>query len=130
MEEDPHAPVHNVVTFHVLQLSKTKRANQFFVSDSFQGNCMQSRWKEIQTSIQFVYEQCFRKEGGDIYFFFYELFQLFNSKSELSTEMRLVQPVLYSLNGRRKKVVLLHKWGKNWPVCFFFFSQGVDFFLI
>lgn len=80
-EEDPRAPVHSVVTFHVVQLSKTKRANQFFVSDSFQGNCMQSKLKETQTSIQFVYEQCFRGEGGDILFFFNKLFQLFNSKS-------------------------------------------------
>lgn len=84
MEEDPHAPVHNVVTFHVLQLSKTKRANQFFVSDSFQGNCMQSRWKEIQTSIQFVYEQCFRKEGGDIYFFFMNYFNYLILKVNLA----------------------------------------------
>lgn len=42
--------------------------------------------------------------------------------------MRLVQPVLYSLNGRRKKVVLLDKWGKNWPVCFFFSPRVWIFF--
>lgn len=63
---------------------------------------------------------------GNILFFFNKLFQLFNSKSKLSTEMRLVQPILYSLNGRKTKVLLV-KRGKNWPVCFFFFSQGVLF---
>lgn len=56
---------------------------------------------------------------GNILFFFNKLFQLFNSKSKLSTEMRLVQPILYSLNGRKTKVLLV-KRGKNWPVCFFF----------
>lgn len=84
MEEDPHAPVHNVVTFHVVQLSKTKRANQFFVSDSFQGNCMQSRLKEIQTSIQFVYEQCFRGEGGIYYFFLINYFNYLILKVNLA----------------------------------------------
>lgn len=63
---------------------------------------------------------------GNILFFFNKLFQLFNSESKLSTEMRLVQPILYSLNGRKTKVLLV-KWGKNWPVCFFF-SPRVCFF--
>lgn len=69
MEEDPHAPVHNVVTFHVVQLSKTKRANQFFVSDSFQGNCMQSRLKEYKLPFSLSTSSVSGERGGYIIFF-------------------------------------------------------------
>lgn len=39
------APGHSAFEFYVLQLRKTKCANMVFVSDSFQGNCMQTRLK-------------------------------------------------------------------------------------
>lgn len=54
-----YAPVHNIVEFHVMQFSKTKRAKLFFVFDSFQGNCMKSGLKSLQPSIHFGHEQCF-----------------------------------------------------------------------
>lgn len=41
----PSAPGHVLFSFNVLQLSKAKCANVVFVSDSFQGNCMQKRLK-------------------------------------------------------------------------------------
>lgn len=38
-------PRHGGGPSHLLQRSKTKCANVVFVSDSFQGNCMQTRLK-------------------------------------------------------------------------------------
>lgn len=70
-----------LLTFHVVQLSKTKRANQFFVSDSFSGE-LHAKQIERNTNFHSVCLQAvFQGRGGNILFFFNKLFQLFNSKS-------------------------------------------------
>lgn len=86
----------------------------------FRGIACKADWKKYKLPFSLSMSSVSGGGGkGNILFFFNKLFQLFNSKSKLSTEMRLVQPILYLLNGRKTKVLLV-KRGKNWPVCFFF----------
>ncbi|CAK6447821.1 unnamed protein product [Pipistrellus nathusii] len=52
------------VQFYMRQLSKTKYANVVFVSDSFQGNCMQTRLKQYQLPSGLTVNSVYGGGGG------------------------------------------------------------------
>lgn len=91
--ESPQAPVHNVVSFMWYNLVKPNVQTSSLFLIPFKG--IACKVDRDNTNFHSVWPRAVFRGKNILLFFLNKLFELFNSKRKLSTDMRLVQPVLY-----------------------------------